>query len=147
MTKPAIVSATAILFLLAAIEVAAPAPPGGTTGAPSFRLATFIPACEPVPPHVQSVYLGRGKPVPRGRFTAVDVFMRGHHPALRYQVIGEVTVSSTSRNVSLWNLIDTAKAEARRLGGEALIDVDPHPQSPDNPRGERVLTATVVNWS
>jgi hypothetical protein len=138
-----------ILLLLAAVEVAAPTAPGAIVPGrpPALHIASFLPACEVVPPHAVSVYTGQGQPVPRSRFAAVDVFMVGHAPRLRYEVIGEVTVSTQSRNVSLWNLIDSAKAEARKLGGHALIEVWPRPVSPSDPQGPRVLTAKVVNWT
>jgi len=144
--KSLLVSAAGMLSLLAAIEVVAPDPPG-TAPHHGFTMASFIPACEPVPPRVESVYTSATHPAARGRFAGVEVFMHGHDPILHYQEIGEVTVSTGSRNVSLWNLIDSAKAEARRMGGEAIIDVFPRPVSDDDPQGARVLTAKVVNWS
>jgi hypothetical protein len=145
--KTLVVSVAGMLSMLAAIEVVAPDPPGTAAPGHAFRIASFIPACEPVPPHVESVYTSASHPPPRGRFAAVEVFMHGHGPTLHYQVVGEVTISTNSRNVSLWNLIDSAKAEARHMGGTALIDVWPRPISPDDPQGGRVLTAKVVNWS
>jgi hypothetical protein len=145
--KTLVVSVAGMLSMLAAIEVVAPDPPGAGAPGHAVIIASFIPACEPVPPRVRSIYIAASHPAPRGRFSAVEVFMHGHDPTLHYQVVGEVTVSTDSRNVSLWNLIDSAKAEARHMGGEALIDVWPRPVSANDPQGDRVLTAKVVNWS
>jgi hypothetical protein len=142
-----VVCAAGMLSMLAAIEVVAPDPPGAAAPAERILLASFIPACEPVPPRVESRYTGAIHPAARGRFAAVTVFMHGHPPTSTYQVIGELKVSTLSRNVSLWNLIDSAKAEARHMGGQALIDVWPRPVSDDDPQGARVLTAKVVSWS
>ena len=144
--KTLLVSAAGMLSLLAAIEVVAPDPPGAVAHH-AFTIGSFIPACEPVPPHVESIFTSAIRPAPRGRFAQVEVFMHGRDPTLHYQVVGVVTVSTRSRNVSLWNLLDSAKAEARRMGGEAIIDVFPRPVSNDDPQGARVLTAKVVNWS
>ena len=147
MPKSLLVFAAGMLSLLAAIEVVAPDPPGATAPQHRVLLASFIPACEPVPPHVESIYTGTIHPAPRGRFATIEVFMHGHQPASTYQVVGEVKVTTTSRNVSLWNLIDSAKAEARHMGGQAIIEVWPRPVSDTDPQGARVLTATVVDWS
>jgi hypothetical protein len=123
------------LVLLPAIEI----------GSRSPFLPTFIPGCEATPPRVTSVYTGEGLPVPRARDAAVGVFLHGDAPRMRYVVVGEVRVTTSSRVTSLNNLIECAQREARRLGGDAIVDVWPGPATGDL-AGQRTLTARVVNW-
>ena len=135
MTKSRCGALAGALVLLPAIEIGS---------LPTF-LPTFIPGCELTPPQVTSIYTGEGRPVPRPRDAEVAVFLRGEPPALPYVVVGEVRVSTASRNTSLQNLVEYASREARRLGGDAIVDVWPRPATGDL-AGERILTAQVVNW-
>jgi len=123
------------LALLPAIEI----------GSRASFLPTFIPGCELIPPRVTSTYVGKGRPVPRRRDAVVGVFLRGDGPRQRYVVVGEVRVTTASRVTSLGNLLQCAERAARRMGGDAIVDVWPRAATSD-PTGERILTAKVVNW-
>ncbi|HET9326736.1 MAG TPA: hypothetical protein VFQ05_08190 [Candidatus Eisenbacteria bacterium] len=110
----------------------------------SCVVLSYIPACELAPPKVSSVYVGDGAPRARSRTSSVDVFLRGDVPRRRYAVVGYVQVLTRSRNASLNDTIARAKAEARRLGGDAIVDVWPR-AVPGDTRG-RLLTAEVARW-
>ena len=113
-------------------------------------IPTFIPGCEQFPPRVTSHYLLPGKPIARDPFAQVPVFLRGDQPTRRYVVIGDIEVLTRGRNTSLGNMIEYASREARKMGGEAILDVWPRPvedaKASADRRGRHVLTAKVVRW-
>jgi hypothetical protein len=84
---------------------------------------TFVPGCELVPPKVSSHYSGPGRPIARARFARVDVFLAGQEPGQPYVVLGDIDIRARSRNTSLHNLLDYARHEARKLGGDAVVEV------------------------
>ena len=118
---------------------------------PVLVIPTFIPGCEQFPPRVTSRYLLSGKPVAHDRFAGVDVFLRGQRPPRPFFVIGDVEVISRSRNTSLGNMVDYASGAARKMGGDAIVDVWPRsaeaPGGGRDPRGRHMLTAKIVRWS
>ncbi len=111
-------------------------------------IPTFISGCEQFPPRVRTTYVGVGKPVPRPRHARVEVFLAGNPPPRPSVVLGEVEVLTRSRNTSLDNLLEYAASEARKLGGDALVDVTLRPAMVEGHRvdtkGRRVLTANIV---
>jgi len=112
-------------------------------------IPTFIPGCEQFPPRVTARYLVPGKPTARDRFAEVGVYLHGREPARSYVVIGEVEVLTRSRNTSLSDMIDYASVEARKMGGEAIVDVWPRSvaaRGSADSRGRHQLTAKIVRW-
>lgn len=95
----------------------------GAAGAILLSPLTFVPGCELIPPKVSSHYSGPGRPIARGRYARVDVFLAGEDPGRRYGVLGDVEIRARSRNTSLHNLLDYARREARKLGGDAVVEV------------------------
>ena len=116
-------------------------PAGRSIGA---VIPTFVPGCEVIPPRVRTVTTGDTRPA-RPLDAPVDVFLAGRTPPRRFVEIGTVEVTTGNRNTSLGNLLDSARREARRLGGDALVDVRPPTGFDPLPR-TRVLTARVVSW-
>jgi len=108
-------------------------------------IPTFVPGCQLSPPQVKSVYAGEGKPIARPRDWTIEIFLAGDLPKRRYVVVGELQVLTRSRNTSLNNMLEYAAREARKMGGDAIVDVWPRSVSVD-PRGPRILTAKIVNW-
>jgi uncharacterized protein YbjQ (UPF0145 family) len=125
----------------------------GAAGAIVLTPLTFVPGCELIPPQTTSHYSRPGRPIARDRFARVDVFLAGDQPGRRYVVIGDVEVVARSRNTSLKNLLEYARRESRKLGGDAVVDVRA-PQSAKArrdacggaPTSRRTLTGTVVTW-
>jgi hypothetical protein len=78
------------------------------------------------------------------------MFERGHAPARAHEVIGEVRVVASSSRTGTSTLSDWAKREARRLGGDALVDVAwedaARTTPPAGPVGLLALDAKVVRW-
>src|SRR5262245_17095489 len=115
---------------------------------PPLVIPSFIPGCEQFPPRVTAHYLVPGEPVAGEPFAEVGVYLRGQEPERRYVVIGDVEVVARSRNTSLWNMIDYASNEARKMGGEAIVDVWPRASQgvggSADARTRHLLTAKVV---
>jgi hypothetical protein len=147
--------AIASLCLAAAIGVES-SPAGvrgpGSPSAPDHGIplvATFVSGCQQFPPRVRSIYTAEGRPAPRPRGAIVDVFFAGSPPQRSFAVVGTVEVRARSRNSNIDNLLVYAEREARRLGGDALIEVRPRENFPaDRERGARrlVITAEVARW-
>jgi hypothetical protein len=80
----------------------------------------------------------------------VEVFELGHAPARHYRILGKVEVLATSTYTRTDELTDYARRSARRMGGDAIVDVDVQDAASTHPRaGERgllVLTAGVACW-
>ena len=117
-----------------------------------LSLLTYVPGCEFLRPVVRSQYSGVHLPVPRSRNAAVEMFLSGNDPTRSYVVLGTVSVQARSRNTSLSNLMHYAQREARRMGGDAIIDIrfqqwtrssEGIIKSTLEPRG--MLTGTVVH--
>jgi hypothetical protein len=114
---------------------------------------TFVPGCELMPPRISSHYTGPGRPVPRDRSAHVDIFLAGHDPERSFVVLGDVEVHARSRNTSLTNMFDYARGEARKLGGDAVVEVRSERETrfargpcAGAPTTRRTLTGTVVRW-
>jgi hypothetical protein len=75
------------------------------------------------PPHINSLYTGPGTPSPRTDSTAVEVFLDTAPPQHAYAVIGRVEITTENDARTLENMLVYAKDEARRLGGDALINL------------------------
>ena len=113
-----------------------------TSDALATAIPSFLPGTTIRPYQVRSKYLGPGRPVARPKFAEVDVHFRGQGRPPGGRTIGIVEVSTTNRNVSIQNLIEGAQIQARRFGGDALVDVTFLPMSGDHEK--RVLRASIV---
>ena len=142
--------AIGVLCLLPAIQLGSAPVLAEHPGSPARGLApvlpSFLPACEPLPPRTQFFPSGETQPTDRARDANVEVFLAGQSPAREHTVLGEVEVLARSHRTSLNNLLDSARREARKHGGDALMEVRPRAVS-SAARAPLVLTAKVVRWS
>lgn len=94
-------------------------------------LALALAACSGVggctsmmpPPHINSMYTGTGSPSPRPDSSLVEVYLDTAPPKRQFAVIGRVEIATENDSRTLENMLSYARAEARRLGGEALINI------------------------
>ena len=115
-------------------------------------VASFFYACggSHHAPRVRTEYTAAGRPAPRPAASPVGVYMLGHAPARRYQTLGKVEVLATSTYTRTDELTEYASRSARRMGGDAIVDVDwqdaasTHPKAGD--QGLLILTAVVARW-
>lgn len=120
-------------------------------GRPAY-VASFISSCDASDPRprLRTHYTAPGRPVARPDSAAVGVYARGAAPPRKYAVIGDVNVLASGSRTSVEELTDWAKRGARRLGGDALVDLsydDAASVKPAaGPVGQLYLTATVVRW-
>jgi hypothetical protein len=99
-----------LVVWLLAVVVASPGGAGG--GCASMRA-----------PHISTLYTGPGTPTPKPDSATVEVFLAGTPPERAYTVLGEVQITTDREKRSAQEVLDYAKAEARKLGGDALVDV------------------------
>jgi len=115
-------------------------------------VATFIYSCDASnpDPRLRTTYTAAGKPRPRSKSSPIEVFNRGQAPARKYVAIGEVSVLASGSRTSVDELTEWAKRGARRLGGDAIVNVSwddaAHAQPKAGPVGLLYLTASVVSW-
>jgi hypothetical protein len=133
------------LCLLPAFSLEVPAR-GGTF------LASYLPACTSGDPRprVETHVIPGQHFAPRPEFSGVEIFAREQPPVRRYSVIGSVRVLASSSRMPVATLEDWARREARRLGGDALIDLVLNDAAratpPAGPVGLMVLDARIVHW-
>lgn len=125
----------------------------GAAGAIILSPLTFIPGCELIPPKISSHYSGPGRPIARDRYARVDVFLAGESPGRSYVILGDVEIRARSRNTGLGNMLDYARREARKLGGDAVVEIRSQQEIQTGrgpcagaPATRRTLTGTVVRW-
>lgn len=138
--------ATAVACFLPALEIGPVTVLAGGTRTSAPVLASFIPSCEVRHPRIVFTSAVTTLPEPRRRDALVEVFYAGRAPTRRYVVLGEVEVRGRSDRMNFNLLVDHARREARRCGGEALVDVRPAVQT-DEPRAPMTVTAKVVTWN
>ena len=100
---------------------------------------------------MKSFYTGGEKPVARPRNAPVEVFLAGHSPGRPYIVVGQVQASTRSQYTRLYDMLEHAARDARKLGGDAIVDVWPQwvgrkGASVNPSRGPRILTANIAKW-
>jgi len=76
------------------------------------------------PPHVNALFLGTGVPVPRPDTALVEVYTRTSPPSREVIVIGTVEVFTENDTRTNENMLWYARREARRLGGDALVNLE-----------------------
>jgi len=75
------------------------------------------------PPRISSLYTGTGTPSPRSDSSSVEVFLDTAPPQRAFKVIGRVEITTQNDARTLEGMLFYARAEARRLGGDALVNV------------------------
>ncbi len=136
------------LLTLCALPAFAVAVPGARPAA----LASFIHSCDASDPEprLRTRFTAAGRPAPRPDSATVEVYERGAAPARRYVAIGEVNVLASGSRTPVHELTDRARRGARRLGGDAIVDVAwddaASVRPPAGSVGQLYLTATVVRW-
>jgi hypothetical protein len=146
MTLPASRLALVALCVLPAVGV-------GLPGSRPLVVASFIHSCDASDPEprLRTTYTAEGRPRPRPESAAVEVFESGSPPARRYVVIGEVGVLASGSRTPVSELTDWARRGARRLGGDALVELSYDDAASVRPAAGPVgllyLKATVVRWA
>jgi len=108
-----------------------PATPGR---AKTLFIATFVPGCEQAAPRIRTTLVQAGHPKARAGDAGVALYFAGDPVPGAPRVIGHVELRARGRNTSLDNLVEYARREARRVGGDVLVDARPGEARPD-PRG------------
>jgi len=116
----------------------------------SGRLASFYFAC-PAPdvaPSVRTTLVAGVRSRPRVKDAGIAIYVRGQAPPRKYRVLGTVGVLSHSGQTHEEVLRDWAKRTARRMGGDALVDLwcDDAAAARVGDQGMLYLTASVVSW-
>ncbi len=115
-------------------------------------VASFMYACDS---SVSDPYLRTrstvAKPLkPRPTSSLVEVFERGRTPTRHFQAVGEVQVLASSGRTTADELTDWARRGARKLGGDAIVDMACVDAASARPRagdiGLLYVTGTVVRW-
>jgi len=115
-------------------------------------VASFVFSCDASDPEprLRTTYTAEGRPRPRDKSATVEVFQPGMLPARKFEAIGEVSVLASGSRTSVDQLTHWAIRGARKLGGDALVNVnwdDAASMKPKaGPVGLLCLTATVVRW-
>ena len=129
-----------------------PALGAGAPGGRANVVASFIHSCDASnpDPRLRTTFTAEGRPRPRPESAPVEVFERGQSPARRYVAIGHVNVLASGSRTPVTELTEWAQRGARRLGGDAIVDVswdDAASVTPKaGPVGLLYLSATVVRW-
>ena len=116
-------------------------------------VASFIFSCDASDPEprLRTRYTAEGRPRPREKSAKVEVFPPGALPARRYESIGEVSVLASGSRTSVEQLTNWAIRGARKLGGDALVNLNYDDAASMKPKAGPVgllcLTATVVRWT
>lgn len=135
--------------LLPAIELGPP-PAGAWHAAAGARttdpiVASFLPGCETRAP-ITRFFPSQAAPRPSRRGdAAVAVYLAGRDPGRGYTVLGEIEVQARKRGVRFDDLVEHARREARRRGGDALLGVRPRADTA-TPGAPPAMVATVVGW-
>jgi len=123
------------------------------------------------PPNINTMYTATGTPTPRPDSALVEVFMKGNAPKREHEVLGQVEIATENQSRTLEEMLNYARKEARRLGGDALVglDTDATPTPPgasstypvynlytgaiigyrtrtSSPGTRRVMKALIVKW-
>jgi len=131
--------------LLPAIGLPMPTRPAGV-------VATFLYSCDASPPRprLRTTWTAPGRPSPRPDSSTVEIFRRGQDPARKFVTLGEVSVLASGPRTSVAELTRWAQRGARRLGGDAIVDVSWDDAASVRPKAGPVgllyLTASVVRW-
>jgi len=129
-----------------------PAVGAGVPATHSGFVASYFFACAGTQhaPRVRTEFTTTNRPAPRPASSPVFVFDVGKPPARRYHIVGKVEVLATSTYTRTDELTDYAIRSARRMGGDAIVDVDWQDAASTHPKaGERgllVLNAAVARW-
>ena len=118
----------------------------------SSFVASFFYACEQShpAPRVRTTYTAAGRPVAHPALSPVEVYEHGQMPVRRYQLVGEVQVLASSGRTTVQDLTDCAIKAARKMAGDAIVDVSCCDAASAQPRAGDVgllyLTARVARW-
>ena len=91
------------------------------------------------PPYVNSIYVGPEPVVAKSDTASVAVFLPDNPPQAEYELLGTIEVSSMRAKRTADDMLRYAKARARRMGADAIIDVT------FESRGGSTSTKPVVN--
>lgn len=137
--------ATAALCLLPAFGVGVHTPHANL-------IASFFYACDGShsTPRVRTKYTAAARPTPRPSSFLIEVYEHGQPPARRYRLVGEVQVLASSGRSGPDELTEYAIRGARKLGGDAIVDVSLCDAASAKPKAGDVgllyLTASVARW-
>jgi hypothetical protein len=115
-------------------------------------LAVGCAAMLPLPlphPYITSLYTGGGTPVALPDSARVDIFLRENPPQREYEPLGTVEIATDNHWRSTDNMLMYARREARKMGGEAIIDAELGSQPVAEGEGtgqRRTFRGLVVRW-
>jgi hypothetical protein len=119
----------------------------------SLAAATYISACGGTgqSPTVRTSYVTAHRPARRPKSALVEFFEGEAKPARAYEPVGSVLVLAHVSGTGPGELADRAKAAARAMGGDALVNVHIDDAAslrpPAGPVGRLALRAAVVRWT
>src|SRR6516164_8381954 len=111
-------------------------------------LATGCAALIP-PPYVTSLYTAGGKPIALPDSARVDIILRENPPQREYEALSTVEIATDRHWRSVDNILMYARREARKMGGEAIIDAELGSQPIAESQGtgqRRTFRGLVVRW-
>ena len=120
--------------------------------APRPLLASFMYSCDASAPrpHVTTKYTAAGRPRAKPDLAPVAIYERGKSPDRAYETLGEVHVLAAGSRMSVSELDSWAIKGARKLGGDAIVDVWYEDAAQVSPKagdpGLLYLSASVVRW-
>ncbi len=135
--------ATLCLLPAAAMELHSPSRP---------LLASFMYSCDASTPQprVTTKYTAAGRPRAKPDLAPVAIYERGKSPDRAYETIGEVHVLAAGSRMAVSELDSWAIKGARKLGGDAIVDVWYEDAAQVSPKagdpGLLYLSASVVRW-
>jgi hypothetical protein len=137
--------AVLLLAWLPAVGVSIPATHLGFVASYFFACPGTVHA-----PRVRTQYADKDRPAPRPASSPVLVFYAGKPPVRRYRIVGTVEVLATSAYTGTDVLTDYAIRSARRMGGDAIVEVDLQDAASTQPKagesGLLVLNGVVARW-
>ena len=89
---------------------------------PALLLAVAA-GCAMPPPHINSMYTGTGEPVAKPDTATIAVFLDTAPPERPFSVIGRVEIATDNDKRTMEDMLFYAREEARKLGGDALVNL------------------------
>jgi len=140
--------------------------PPGSRGFVLVACLVSLLGCAMHPPYINSIYTGQwAPPTAKPDSATVEVYRDTSAPDRVYTTVGRVVIASDNRKQTLESMLDYARAEARKMGGDALVNVKtsesfdsadwrlllPHQQigaqtTVKGPLHHRAIIADVVVW-
>jgi hypothetical protein len=112
-------------------------------------IAVLAAGCALSHPYITSLYTGAGTPVALPDSAHVDIILKESPPQREYEPLGTVEIATDNGLRSTDNMLSYARHEARKMGGEAIIDAELGSQPTSDKYGtgrRRTFRGLVVRW-